>query len=177
MKFERFLFVSNHSTLPRDVHTCCCCLWLSFTAVTVLYSPWLPWETRCKKKSSNLFRSIKVAKECTYLILLNMVFLQCSDSAVFTLATLEDTIKFEMFLFVSHHSRLPRNVPTCCCCVRFPSLQGQKLYLPWLPRKTLHEWKCSNMCWVIQGYQGIYITFAIMGGFLLYESQSYTCLG
>ncbi len=136
IKFEMFLFVLHHSRLPRNVPTCCCYSWLSFTAVTVMYLPWLPWETLCKKKYSNLCRIIKgcqgmyipvavargfhslqgqyctwlgylgrqntiwnvpicvesfnVAKGCTYLLLLHMVFLRCNESAVLALATLGD---------------------------------------------------------------------------------------
>jgi hypothetical protein len=59
MKFERFLFVSNHSMLPRDVDTCCCCTWFSFNAMRVLYLPWLLWETQCNLKGSYLCHIIQ----------------------------------------------------------------------------------------------------------------------
>jgi hypothetical protein len=149
---EPYWNVSFRIMSPKVTKECTYLLLLcvvSLALVSVLYLPWLPCETWCNLKYSNLCRiiqdyqgmylpvavvcdfpslqvqcctclgyferhdkiwnvciwvaSFKVAKECTYLLLLLMVFLQCSDSAVLTLATLGDTMQKEIFKFVSNH--------------------------------------------------------------------------
>jgi hypothetical protein len=109
MKFERFLFVSNHSKLPRDVNTCCCCTWFSFNAMRVLYLPWLLLETRCNLKGSYLCHIIQGCQGMYIPVAVSLGFLSMQWDAVFTLATLGDMMQFEMFLFLSHHSGLPRD--------------------------------------------------------------------
>jgi hypothetical protein len=124
MKFERFLFVSNHSMLPRDVDTCCCCTWFSFNAVTVLYSPWLPWETQCNLKGSYLCHIIQGCQGMYIPVAVVDSFPSLQLQCCTYLGYPGRHDAKEIFKFLSHHSRLARDVHTCrSIAYGFPSMQ------------------------------------------------------